>query len=169
MNHSFQTNPNRITNCFKLFSLLQLTTTLLLRRFLIENCSIRLFHGGIYISHSGEGAVCYMFGSNVSKLTLIESDTKTSMLTLTLNSNAPILGAVNHYVSNRSLTGVREIGEYLSEGAAREWSTVVKIFIPPPSFKLVLLSLSRISSILKYPNKSFLTYINIFDSIITYY
>ena len=34
-------------------------------------------------------------------------------------------------------------GEYLSEGAAREWSTVVKIFIPPPSFKPVLLSFSR--------------------------
>ena len=31
LNHSFQTNPNRITNCLKLFSLLQLTTTLLLR------------------------------------------------------------------------------------------------------------------------------------------
>ena len=35
LNHSFPTNPNSITNCFKLFSLLQLTTTLLLRRFLI--------------------------------------------------------------------------------------------------------------------------------------
>ena len=33
LNHSFQTNPNSITNCFQLFSLLQLTTTLLLRRF----------------------------------------------------------------------------------------------------------------------------------------
>ena len=33
-NHSFQTNPNRITYCFKLLSLyLQLTTTLLLRRY----------------------------------------------------------------------------------------------------------------------------------------
>ena len=30
-----------------------------------------------------------------------------------------------------------------SEGAAREWSTVVKISIPPPSFKPVPLSLSR--------------------------
>ena len=37
LNHSFQTNPNSITNCFQLFSLLQLTTTLLLRRFLILN------------------------------------------------------------------------------------------------------------------------------------
>jgi len=33
--HSFQTNLISVTNCFKLFSLLQLTTTLLLRRFLI--------------------------------------------------------------------------------------------------------------------------------------
>ena len=48
-------------------------------------------------------------------------------------------------------------GKYLSEGAAREWSTVVDISIPPPSFKPVSLSLSRISSILKHPNKSFLT------------
>ena len=33
--HIFQTNPNSDTNCSKLFSLLQLTTTLLLRRFFI--------------------------------------------------------------------------------------------------------------------------------------
>ena len=33
-NHSFPTNPNKITNCFKLFSLYyNYTTTLLLRRF----------------------------------------------------------------------------------------------------------------------------------------
>ena len=40
-------------------------------------------------------------------------------------------------------------GEYLSEGAAREWSTVVdiSISIPSPSFKPVALSLSRISSL----------------------
>ena len=40
-------------------------------------------------------------------------------------------------------------GEYLSEGAAREWSTVVdiSISIPSPSFKPVSLSLSRISSL----------------------
>ena len=42
-------------------------------------------------------------------------------------------------------------------------STVVDISIPPPSFKLVSLSLSRISSILKHPNKSFFNVINIFD------
>ena len=34
-------------------------------------------------------------------------------------------------------------GKYLSEGAAREWSTVVDIFPPPPSFKPVSLSLPR--------------------------
>ena len=43
LNHSFQTNPNSVTNCFKTFSLyLQLTTLqlqMLLRRFLIfEQC-----------------------------------------------------------------------------------------------------------------------------------
>jgi phosphoenolpyruvate synthase/pyruvate phosphate dikinase len=35
---------------------------------------------------------------------------------------------------------VGSIGKYLSEGAAREWSTVVDISIPPPSFKPVSLS-----------------------------
>jgi len=43
-------------------------------------------------------------------------------------------------------------GEYLSEGAAREWSTVVKIFIPPPSFKPVTLSLPR-SPLFKTPKQ----------------
>ena len=45
-------------------------------------------------------------------------------------------------------------GEYLSEGAAREWSTVVKIFIPPPSFKPVTLSLPR-SPLFKTPKQVF--------------
>ena len=45
-----------------------------------------------------------------------------------------------------------------------EWSTVVDISIPPPSFKPVSLSLSRISSILKHPNMSFFNpYKYIFD------
>ena len=55
-------------------------------------------------------------------------------------------------------------GKYSSEGAAREWSTVVDISIPPLSFKHILLSLSRISSFLKHPNKSFFNPINIFDT-----
>ena len=45
-------------------------------------------------------------------------------------------------------------GEYLSEGAAREWSTVVKICIPPPSFNPVSLSLSR-SPLFKTPKQVF--------------
>ena len=36
-----------------------------------------------------------------------------------------------------------ELGKYSSERAAREWSTVVDISIPPPSFKLVSLSSPR--------------------------
>ena len=49
-------------------------------------------------------------------------------------------------------------GKYSSEGAAREWSTVVDIYIPPSSIKPVSLFLSRISSILKTPKTSlFLT------------
>ena len=46
-------------------------------------------------------------------------------------------------------------------------STVVDISILPPSFKPVSLSLSRISFILKHPNKSFFNPINIFSNILT--
>ena len=52
-----------------------------------------------------------------------------------------------------------------SERAAREWSTVVKISIPPST--LFHCHLSRISSILKHTNKSFLTCINIFEHLFT--
>jgi hypothetical protein len=41
--------------------------------------------------------------------------------------------------------------------ASRMESTLVNISITSPSIRLVLLSLSRISFILKHPNKSFLT------------
>ena len=54
----------------------------------------------------------------------------------------------------------RTIGEYFKRKRvciACMKSTVVDISIPPPSFKPVSLSFSRISSILKHPNKSFLT------------
>ena len=40
-------------------------------------------------------------------------------------------------------TNIELTGKYSSEGAAREWSTVVDISIPPPSFKLVSLSSPR--------------------------
>ena len=54
-------------------------------------------------------------------------------------------------------------GKYLSEGAAREWSTVVDISIPPPFFRPVLLSLLR-SPLSKTPKQVFFNPINIFDS-----
>ena len=42
------------------------------------------------------------------------------------------------YLGNSSRLVITPLtGEYLSEGAAREWSTVVDISIKPPSFKLV--------------------------------
>ena len=47
------------------------------------------------------------------------------------------------------------LGKYPSERAVREWSTVDDIFIPPSSFKPVLLPLSRIFSILKHPKQVF--------------
>ena len=47
-----------------------------------------------------------------------------------------------------------DLGKYSSEGAAREWSTVVDISIPPPSFKLVPLSSAR-SPLFKTPKQVF--------------
>ena len=47
-----------------------------------------------------------------------------------------------------------------------EWSTVVDIFIPPPSFKPVSLPLSRSPLYLKHPNKSFFNAINIFEHLL---
>ena len=51
------------------------------------------------------------------------------------------------------------LGKYSSEESKHRVmeSTAVDISIPPPTFKPVSLSLSRIFSILKHPNKSFLT------------
>ena len=51
-------------------------------------------------------------------------------------------------------------GKYSSEGAAREWSTVVNISIKPPSFKPVSLSLSRFS-LFKTPKQVFFNPIHI--------
>ena len=61
------------------------------------------------------------------------------------------------YLDRRNQKELRKIvitGKYLSEGAAREWSTVVDISIPPPSFKPVSLSLSR-SPLSKTPKQVF--------------
>ena len=56
--------------------------------------------------------------------------------------------------------GNDENSKYSSEGAAREWSTVVDISITPPSFKHVLLSLSH-SPLSKTPKQVFFNPINI--------
>ena len=55
-----------------------------------------------------------------------------------------------------------DTGKYSSEGAAREWSTVVDISIHPPSFKPVSL-LSPRSPLSKTPKQVFFNPINIFD------
>ena len=52
-------------------------------------------------------------------------------------------------------------GKYSNEGAAREWSTVVDISIPPPSYRHVSLSLSQ-SPLSKTPKQVFFNPINIF-------
>ena len=58
---------------------------------------------------------------------------------------------------------LKEDGKYSSEGAAREWSTVVDISTKPPSFKPVSLSSPR-SPLSKTPKQVFFNPINIFDS-----
>ena len=60
---------------------------------------------------------------------------------------------------------LRLVGIY-SEGAAREWSTVVDISITPPSFKPISLFLSRYS-VSKTPKQVFFNPINIFDTFTT--
>ena len=66
-------------------------------------------------------------------------------------------------LSDDSNLDVQQHCKCSSEGAAREWSTVVDIFIPPLSSKPVLLSLSR-SHLSKTPKQVFFNPINIFDS-----
>jgi hypothetical protein len=60
-------------------------------------------------------------------------------------------------------TNEQKMGKYSSEGAAREWSTIVDISIHSPSFQPVSLSLPR-SSLSKTPKQVFFNPINIFDS-----
>ena len=55
---------------------------------------------------------------------------------------------------HQSKLALRIMGKYSSEGAAREWSTVVDISMTPPSFKLVPLSLPR-SPLSKTPKQVF--------------
>ena len=60
------------------------------------------------------------------------------------------------YVVTEDDVGAKFKGEYLSEGASiANGSSVVdiSIFIPPPSFKPISLSLSRIFSVLKQPKQ----------------
>jgi len=68
--------------------------------------------------------------------------------------------AYNNSTNSWSLRPMAVSGKYLSEGAAREWSTVVSISIHPPSFKPVSLSLSR-SPLSKTPKQVFFNPINI--------
>jgi hypothetical protein len=93
----------------------------------LPNCNVRLYHGGIYVYHNGEGAACYMFGKDITKIRLVESDNNgghngghngTSLLALTLSTTAPVLGAVNHYTASRQATGERELGLLLPRGSS---------------------------------------------------
>jgi len=98
----------------------------------------------------------------VGKALLSESinmQPKDSVCIFGFNSPEWIMGALG-----ATLAG----GKYSSERAAREWSTVVDISIHPPSFKLVLWSLSR-SPLSKIPKQVFFNPINIFDIFYTLY
>ena len=63
-------------------------------------------------------------------------------------------GVIAELIRRKAFCVAVYTGEYLSEGAAREWSTVVDISIPLPSFKLVPFSLSR-SPLSKTPKQVF--------------
>ena len=66
--------------------------------------------------------------------------------------------ALEKMLDKAPIGGLRVLGKYSEESVHHVMeSTVVDISMTPPSFKPVSLSLSRISSILKHPNKSFLT------------
>ena len=91
-------------------------------------------------------------GHTASKLDVLSLKTEAS------NHQLTVLSSVKEQKEDPD-----EPGKYSSEGAAREWSTVVDISIPPSSFKPVSLSLSR-SPLSKTPKQVFFNPINIFDS-----
>ena len=76
------------------------------------------------------------------------------------NDALRLASEVQHAITKSDETQRVANGEYSSEGAAREWNTVVDISIPPPSYKPVSLSLSR-SFLSKIPKQVFFNPINI--------
>ena len=72
----------------------------------------------------------------------------TKLINKITNETSGVLGSIGTKGLHRSKRNVKRATNATevsiqSEGAARGWSTVVKISIPPPSFKPDLLSLSR--------------------------
>ena len=111
-----------------------------------------LYDPTISTLHDLLDGACFPFGRLSQPSCLI------SLRQLGLRSEMTPQGLLSsvHSVVRASTNG----GEYLSEGAAREWSTVVKICIPPPSFNPVSLFLSR-SPLFKTPKQVFFNPIHI--------
>ena len=151
-----------------LFFLCYISTTLLLRRFLIfeqvlsESERMKM-ENAWYISERYK-----LYAERNAALFLAKSRPIPESNGSAHSANSPGSGSNNvgggRHLSNRNNTQSRNDnstsissnrGKYSSERAAREWSTVVDISMTPPSFKPVSLPLSRISSILKQPKQVF--------------
>ena len=144
-NLSFQTNPNSVTYCFKLFSLLQLTTT-------FAQC-VRLIFETEYNDDSSNGESDTMETSLIGSEHTSSSSTSTSSSPSSdtnLGSTGSTLGYDAQDYPNRMELPEYDAGEYLSgrERVHRVYgSTVVDISIPSPSFQTCFIVFVTFSSI----------------------
>ena len=118
-----------------------------------------------FVVNSFNGSTFRAVKSAHSRLVANQNNAELSYVTMSMEdrrATSLITGrlAYNNSTNSWSLRPMAVSGEYLSEGAAREWSTVVSISIHPPSFKPVSLSLSR-SPLSKTPKQVFFNPINI--------
>ena len=147
-NHSFQTNPNKITNCFKTFhSVYNFATTLLLRRFL-DYLTSEEYEQGLQSLAEANARLR-------DQLIALQKETKEKDAT-----SKEMNEAMNqtYATANQEIQNL-QTGEYSKRKRAciaYMESTVVDIFTPPPSFQTCFIVFCHVSpSILKHPNKSF--------------
>ena len=142
LHHSFPTNPNSVTNCFKLIlSLLQLYN------YVAPAFAILIFEQEPFYCGS---------------MTIIVNDTRGTLWDTSIAVGTTNIPLVDHVVpvkmygstmtQRRNNQDRDDDGKYSSERAAREWSTVVDISITSFSFKLVSLSSPR-SPLFKTPKQ----------------